>query len=438
VALRSFSAGGGPEAREVSIAAAALFVVTLAYAFVQVAAPPALARALRPPPVGADFAEFYVAGEILNRYGADSLYDLDLQKRLFHSMDARNRNAELWYAGPPHLALLFRPFALLPYRAAYVAWMAVVVLFFAIGIRALWPYLADLPGPYRRAAVLLSLSFAPFATWSLIGGQIGVIAFAVVAWCIHFDLAGKYVTAGAILALCSYKPTLLLLFGAFLLIRMNLRLLLGFGAGLSGILAIIVLTTGTKALAGWIALLSTYGRFVSNGNTPWPAAWPQLIDLNHFMRRVAGAGNHLSAIPAAAVFVAVAAILIRHWREFDKATAQRRRLVWAVTITASSLTNMYLMIYDSTFLIAGTLLTAAVIYQLGAKDRLSGRFHAIVALVFFSAMIPLPAIVFLRVHVYTLAIAALAVFQYRLFSRLPADVTGNQAVPCAVVQTGSS
>jgi hypothetical protein len=51
--------------------------------------------------------------------------------------------------------------------------------------------------------------------------------------------------------------------------------------------------------------------------------------------------------------------------------------------------------------------------------RTIGRFHAIVAAVYLTALIPAPVTAFLRVHLYTLAIAALALFQYRLLARLP-------------------
>ena len=116
--------------------------------------------------------------------------------------------------------------------------MIVAIVIYGIGVGALRPYLASLPKPYRRAALLLGLTFVPVALWSLVGGQIGVIAFAIIAWCVRFDLSGKQLAAGATLALCCYKPTLLLLFGPFLLLRMNLRFLLGFAAGLSGLLAV--------------------------------------------------------------------------------------------------------------------------------------------------------------------------------------------------------
>ncbi len=410
--------GARLDPREVSFACAVWFCMIVAYAALQLTAPFAGSAAFRTRYFGSDFAEFYIAGKILNQYGTDALYDLDLQTRLFRGLDPRNHEAALWYVCAPYLAQVFRPFALLPYRIADIAWMIVALLTYGIGIGALSPYLASLPKPYRRAALLLGLTFAPLALWSLVGGQIGVIAFAIIAWCVRFDLSGKHLAAGATLALCSYKPTLLLLFGPFLLLRMNIGFLLGFAAGLGSLLAVSLLAS-TKAVFDWFGLIYTYGRFASQGSTPWPDAWPVLIDLNHFVRRIYASDAQLSVFMAVAAFIWVVTLLARNWRRFDAATAEERQITWAVTITSSLLANLYVTAYDSASIVAGALLTASVIWRHRTEGRWIGRFYAIVAAVYLTALIPAPVIAYFRVHLYTLAIAALALFQYRLLSRPP-------------------
>jgi len=412
--------GAGLEPREVAFACTVWFCLIVAYAALQLTvpfAPDTVQAAFRTRYLGSDFAEFYIAGKILNQHGADALYDLGLQTRMFQALDSRNHDAALWYVCAPYLAQIFRPFALLPYRAAYAAWMIVAILIYGIGINALRPYLACLTKPYRRAALLLGLTFMPVAVWSLVGGQIGVIAFAIIAWCVRFDLSGKYLAAGATLALCSYKPTLLLLFGPFLLLRMNFRFLLGFAVGLGGLLA-VSLFAGAKAVFDWFELISTYGRFASQGNTPWPNAWPLLIDLNHFVRRIYSYDARLPVFIAAAAFIAVVAVLVHYWRRFDAATVEERQLTWAVTITSSLLANLYATAYDSASLVAGALLTASVIWQHCSELTWLRSFYGIIAGVYLTALIPAHVIAFLHVHLCTLAIAALAVFQYRLLSRL--------------------
>ena len=365
---------------------------------------------------GADFAEFYIAGKILNQHRADALYDLDLQTRLFHGLYPGNQHAALWYVCAPYLAQFFRPFAFLSYRAAYAAWMIAAILIYAIGVSALSPYLAHLSKSYRRAALLLGLTSMPVALWSLVGGQIGVIAFAIIAWCVRLDLSGKQFAAGATLALCCYKPTLLLLFGPFLLLRMNFRFLLGFAAGLGGLLTVSLLAS-TQAVLDWFGLIFTYGRFASQGSTPWPDAWPLLIDVNHFVRRIYASDAWLSMVIAAAAFIGVFAALARYWRRFDTATAEQRQLIWAVTITSSLLANLYVTAYDSASIVAGALLTTSVVRLYRTEAGWTRRFYALIAAVYLTALIPAPVIAYVRVHLYTLAVAALGLFQYRLLSR---------------------
>jgi len=415
--VKEAASGFGCEPREVSFVCAVWFCMIVAYAALQLTAPFPASAAFRTRYFGSDFAEFYIAGKILNQHGADALYDLDLQTRLFRALAPRNRDSSLWYVCAPYLAQAFRPFALLSYRTAYIAWMIVAMLIYALGVTALSPFLASMPKPCRRAALLVGLTFVPVALWSLVGGQIGVIAFAMLAWCVRFDLSGKQFAAGAVLALCSYKPTFLLLFGPMLLLRMNLRFLLGFTAGLSGLLAVSLLAS-FKAVFDWFRLISTYGRFAAQGGTPWPGERPLLIDLNHFVRRIYTADARLSVFIAAAAFIGAIALLARYWRRFDAATVEERQITWAVTITSSLLANLYVTVYDSATILAGALLTAAVVWRHYSEVRWKRRFYALVAIVYLTALIPAPVIAYLRVHMYTLAIAVLAGYQYQLLRRL--------------------
>lgn len=64
------------------------------------------------------------------------------------------------------------------------------------------------------------------------------------------------------------------------------------------------------------------------------------------------------------------------------------------------------------------MLTGAVAWQHRTEFVRTRRCYAIIAVVYLTALIPASVIAYLRVHLYTLAIAALAVFPYRLLRRL--------------------
>ena len=140
--------------------------------------------------------------------------------------------------------------------------------------------------------------------------------------------------------------------------------------------------------------------------------------MNHFVRRIYAADAWLSVVIAAAAFIGAIALLARYWRHFDAAPIEQRQLTWAVTITLSLLANLYVTAYDSASLVAGALLSAAVIWQYRTEGMWLRRFYIIIAVVYLTALIPAPVIAYLRVQLYTLAIAALALFQYRLLSSL--------------------
>ena len=186
--------------------------------------------------LGGDFAQFYIAGKILNVHGASALYDVELHSRMFRELHHVGDSVSLWYVYSPTLAMLFRPISFLPFESAYGLWCCAAVLLYVDGVRSIMPFLAGVPVDHRRALLALAFSFFPFIGWSLIGGQVSVIAFALLARVVRSDLDGNRFTAGVLLAFCAYKPTMLLVIVPSLAARHNWRIITGF---LTGILRLL-------------------------------------------------------------------------------------------------------------------------------------------------------------------------------------------------------
>src|SRR6266478_3367141 len=75
-------------------------------------------------PLGGDFVAFYVTGKILNEYEPARIYDLNLEVALQHgAVDGVSQTEMLPFAHAPYIGQVYRPFALLPYKWAYVAWL---------------------------------------------------------------------------------------------------------------------------------------------------------------------------------------------------------------------------------------------------------------------------------------------------------------------------
>ena len=75
-------------------------------------------------PMGSDFVEFYAAGKALNQHQPALIYDIPALTRIEQeSLPAMSRTQMLIFGYPPVVGQLYRPFALLPYKWAYCAWL---------------------------------------------------------------------------------------------------------------------------------------------------------------------------------------------------------------------------------------------------------------------------------------------------------------------------
>ena len=159
-------------------------------------------------PLGGDFVEFYTVGKILNNYPAARIYDLDLSVKLQHEiLPSMAKTQMLVFGQTPYVAWLFRPFALLPYAWAYVAWLGFTAAVYIAGLAALFSA-AGLKPEDRKTGYLLALSWAPFLFETWIGGQMAGVVFLIWALFLWF-LGNKWqFLAGLALSLCLFKPTL--------------------------------------------------------------------------------------------------------------------------------------------------------------------------------------------------------------------------------------
>ena len=134
----------------------------------------------------------------------------------------------LIFGYPPWFVELFRPFALLPYRWAYCAWLVFSLTLYAAGLWLLFRSL--LRESYRRTAFLLALSAPMFTLETWIGGTaFGHRFFAVVLFLCCFEKRWPLL-AGLALGLATYKPSLVAIPAAMMLLGGCWRMLAGLSA----------------------------------------------------------------------------------------------------------------------------------------------------------------------------------------------------------------
>ena len=137
-------------------------------------------------PVGGDFVEFYGIGKILNNFDAARMYDLKLAVGLQHStLPSMDESQMLVFGHAPYIALLFKPFAMLPYLWAYLAWLVFSASLYLTGLILLFRA-TGVPAEQRTTGFLLALSFMPFIFETWIGGQLSVVIFFL--WALFFWL----------------------------------------------------------------------------------------------------------------------------------------------------------------------------------------------------------------------------------------------------------
>ena len=213
--------------RKIAILVLAIFFIALTVSF----ATAKRGKSIFGPFLGADFGAFYVAGQIFNNHGPARIYDFELQYRVYRQNfpDAPPDEA-LMYANAPFFIAPFIVLSRLPYAWAYFIWLVVSLSLYIAGFSILWRSLETLPRDIWLTALLLALSFWPFLVECLAGGQTSAVGFFCFALAISLEPRNGF-WSGAVLALCAYKPTLLLLVVPMLFITGRWLTIAGLAAG---------------------------------------------------------------------------------------------------------------------------------------------------------------------------------------------------------------
>jgi hypothetical protein len=372
-------------------------------------------RTIFGPGLGADYAQFHVAATILNSYPPSRLYDLELQDRVYHELLPRMPPEEsLPFAQGPLLAVALRPLALLPYAWSYAVWLAISGGLALAGL-ALTLSRADSIAPEDRAtALLLALSFQPLLTECWLGGQTSALGLFCVAVALRCERRGRPMAGGAALALCLYKPTVLLLALPMLIVRGRLRALAGFAAAGLGLAVASLLAIGTEGCLAYARVLRGYARTTTGAAMVFRDF--KYVDIRSFFALLLhGPGPVARAAAVAAALIGVP-ILIACWWSARRG-ADRRALALAATLSWTAVFNLYTPVYDAALVLPGVIVTADVLARRGG-GRLPGRFRALLGLL---GLVPWVSQALARAVGFqplTLVLLALGAFQIDLARRV--------------------
>ena len=174
---------------------------------------------------GGDFPQFYVAGTIVSRGEAERLYDQPYFRHFQESL----RDDPLRSLYPPTMGLLMAPLGRLSYHEALAAWWASKPSA-SLPRGAIFYRTTPLPRPWRINMLVALAALLPL--WIAVGiGHLAPMLLLVLAGGLTLHKQGKRGWAGLLLSLLALKPQLAVGLVLWMLLRRDLRTLLGLAAG---------------------------------------------------------------------------------------------------------------------------------------------------------------------------------------------------------------
>ncbi len=279
-------------------------------------------------PLGFDFIQYWAASHLALTGHAQDAYNIPLLFKAEQVAIPALHNPIVWLY-PPSFYLVVLPLALLPYVAAYWAFM----------LSTLGGYLLVLRRIVRGNIAMWCLAAFPGLWVTLLCGQNGFLT-AALAGAALLSVEKRPVLAGVFIGLLAIKPHLAILFLVALLAIGAWKTLITAAVTAITFMAIGTATLGTAVLKGFLANLGYARLFLENESS----LWNRMPSLFAFLR--------LLEMPVAWAYVvhfvvAVGAVIIvwRVWRH-----CQNRNLRSAALMTATFLVSPYVFDYDLAWL----------------------------------------------------------------------------------------
>jgi hypothetical protein len=304
----------------------------------------------------ADFRQLYAAGYMVRTGHAGQLYDYQAQKNIQDSLVGSD-DLTLPFIRPAYQALMFVPFSLLPYRAAYLSFLVVNLILHAFTFWLLRAKLSKLADAWSVLPALLFVVFYPVAL-ALMQGQDSILLVLLLAAALFALDHGRDSTAGALVALGLFKLQILIPLAILFLLWRRWRFAGGFTLSALLLALVSVWTVGLAQTSMFVrAMLSVGG--VAGGQISFPLRVSIMANLRGLVFGLWNSGlaiSSLSTVGARAfTVVASAAVLIAVGMSVPRRLPPEGQFILA--ITASVLVSYYLFIHDLSVMLIPIVLT---------------------------------------------------------------------------------
>ena len=205
----------------------------------------------------ADFRQLYAAGYMVRTGHAGELYDIRAQQKFQDALVGSDERA-LPFIRPAYQALLFVPFSLLPYRGAYLAFLAVNLALLAMAFRMLRSYMSNLTRVWRFLPVFVFLVFYPIAL-ALMQGQDSILLLLLLTAALVALEGGQELRAGMLVGLGLFKMQIVIPIALLFLLWRRWRFFAGFALSACLLSLISLGTVGFAQTAAYVRSLLSVG-----------------------------------------------------------------------------------------------------------------------------------------------------------------------------------
>ena len=199
-----------------------------------------------------DFRAFYAAG-YLTRTHPSRLYDLTQQEQVQQALISRGYFLPFYH--PSYETLFLAPFSLLPYRAAYLAFIAFNMLGLLAVLLMARPLLSPAIPWLRTRPWLIFFLYLPLLLAALLGqDSIFLLLVCCASW--RQLESGKDINAGALLALMLFKFQIAIPLAILITVRRGWRFAAGFLIASTAVAVLCIALVGSAGTADYIRALS--------------------------------------------------------------------------------------------------------------------------------------------------------------------------------------
>lgn len=380
------------------------------------------------PALGADYPQFYAAGQMIRDGHAAQLYDLHLQQDYYRAiLPKEGEESYLPYVYPPFFAIPFVVLSLLQYHYSFLIWGVILIVLGAAGIAMNCAAATSLEPGTKCLLMLAGLAFPPFLMESVLSGQPPPFGLFALSLAIFFLSQNRPVRAGIALALCLYKPTTLVLLLPMQVVGRQWKVLFGFliGSVLLTILSISVV--GVESFIEYVRFLLGYASLTKEGFRNH-----KYVDVASFLRLLTDSTSQLPRDVGMCGILCAVVALSSKWYAMPERNERYTRMLWCNTIAWTLIMNVYVGIYDVALLLIPLINLVDEASQLrtststtSADDGLPYHLRIQFLFLFIACWISQFMALVLRIQPLTIVLGWIAFSQFQDLKRTERDSIGT-------------